>query len=74
MPETFPEQAEVFITRLRAAEILPRGASAQHPLELCWGVAAWPADGDTANQLLQTADTRLYAMKRRRLARRTPHT
>ncbi|HYM70530.1 MAG TPA: sensor domain-containing diguanylate cyclase [bacterium] len=72
MPETSAEQAEVLVTRLRAAEILPRTASTDHRLALCWGVAAWPADGDTADQLLQTADTRLYAMKRRSLSPKAP--
>ncbi|HLJ59507.1 MAG TPA: sensor domain-containing diguanylate cyclase [bacterium] len=68
MPETSAEQAEALVTRLRAAEILP----AHHHLALCWGTATWPVDGDTADQLLQAADTRLYAMKRRSLSPKTP--
>lgn len=32
-------------------------------LRFSWGGATWPKDGQTADQLLQMADTRLYRMK-----------
>jgi diguanylate cyclase (GGDEF)-like protein len=31
--------------------------------QFAWGIATWPADGQTADAPMQTADLRLYAMK-----------
>lgn len=40
------------------------------PLHFSWGIASWPDDGQDANVLLQAADARLYAMKKRAAADR----
>lgn len=69
MPETPKEEAEKAVERLmelidRARVPLDGGASIPMPRR-SWGVATYPADGRTAKELVRSADTRVYAQKRR---------
>lgn len=65
-PETPIAQAEGLIGRLRPITIsVPNGPTKELQLNFCWGIAAWPEDGPTLEQLLQVADTRLYVKKQR---------
>jgi GGDEF domain-containing protein len=34
------------------------------PLDCCYGITVWPNDGPERSRLLETADERLYEMKR----------
>jgi diguanylate cyclase (GGDEF)-like protein len=54
----------------RAAAARAREALAAMPEELdcCYGITVWPNDGPERAQLLETADNRLYEMKRARRA------
>ncbi len=68
-PQTPRAQAEDVLRRLRPPEIAtPDGAGSRVSVGFCWGTAAWPADGEEAEGLLQVADQRLYAMKQERAA------
>jgi diguanylate cyclase (GGDEF)-like protein len=58
LPATSAADAETAAGRARAA------VSAQARLATCYGLATWPADGEAKDDLLRTADRRLYAMKR----------
>lgn len=65
-PETPLTQAEALVARLRPIEIsLPNGQTKTLQMNLCWGSAAWPEDGQALEQLVQVADTRLYGRKQR---------
>jgi len=65
-PETTDAQAEIVLNRLRAEEIsVPDGKGGTLRLDFSWGLAVWPQDGLGAEQLLETADRRLYSMKQR---------
>jgi diguanylate cyclase (GGDEF)-like protein len=70
MPETPKEEAERAVQRLM--EILDRtkvsldgGATIEMPRR-SWGVATYPVDATTAKDLVEHADTRVYALKRAR--------
>ena len=58
LPATPAADAETAAGRAREA------ISAHAGLASCHGLASWPADGDAKDDLLRTADRRLYAMKR----------
>jgi diguanylate cyclase (GGDEF)-like protein len=70
MPDTPRDEADKVVTRLiaildgRMVE-LPGGRRIQMPA-LSWGVASYPLDGRTAQELVENADTRAYARKRSR--------
>lgn len=63
-PETTSTQAGVVLRRLQSVAVPvtedPHGPS----VGVSWGVATWPGDGETADVLINIADTRLYAKKR----------
>jgi diguanylate cyclase (GGDEF)-like protein len=70
MPDTPREEAEKVVTRLM--EILDEkmvdlanGRRIRMP-DLSWGIASYPLDGRTAQELVENADTRAYARKRSR--------
>jgi diguanylate cyclase (GGDEF)-like protein len=66
LPESSAGEAVKVLARLCAAQIaVPDGRGGDLHLHLSWGVATWPHDGATPEQLLQVADHHLYAMKRR---------
>jgi diguanylate cyclase (GGDEF)-like protein len=59
LPESDAEAADTAAARARAA-------LAAMPVELdcCYGITVWPDDGPERAKLLETADSRLYEMKR----------
>jgi len=66
LPESTGNEAEKVLARLCAVAILaPDGRQGELRLRLSWGAVTWPQDGATPEQLLQVADHRLYAMKKR---------
>ncbi len=64
-PDTPSAQADAIIGRMRNLEVLGVGDSDNMRLRVSWGIAVCPDDGDNADALVRTADTRLYAMKHR---------
>ncbi len=63
-PETTGLQADRLVNRLRSLEIaLPDPPSEHIRMSFCWGIAASPQDGQSPEDLLRAADSRLYAMK-----------
>ncbi|HLJ59106.1 MAG TPA: GGDEF domain-containing protein [bacterium] len=64
---TTPVKATVMLSRLATFDLAPTDVDHGGHLDVqfSWGIASWPEDGDIADQLLQTADHRLYEMKRR---------
>src|SRR5579871_17288 len=67
LPETTAVKATVMLSRLATFDLIPAdvGQGANLDVRFSWGVAAWPEDGTSAERLLETADHRLYEMKRR---------
>jgi diguanylate cyclase (GGDEF)-like protein len=66
LPESGANEADKVLARLCAAQFpVPDGRGGELHLHLSWGIATWPHDGATPEQLLQVADHHLYAMKRR---------
>jgi diguanylate cyclase (GGDEF)-like protein len=70
MPDTPREEAEKVVIRLMeildATEVkLPGGGSIKMPAR-SWGISSYPMDGQTAEALVENADTRAYARKRTR--------
>jgi diguanylate cyclase (GGDEF)-like protein len=59
LPESDEEDATAAGTRARA-EL----ASMSEELDCSYGITVWPSDGPERDKLLQTADSRLYEMKR----------
>jgi len=46
--------------------VVSEQVTAELRLTIAFGVATWPTDGPSPEQLLRTADRRLYEMKKRR--------
>jgi diguanylate cyclase (GGDEF)-like protein len=69
VPEANAEEAEEVAARLRA-RIRQRGFGTDmtRPVSAATGIAVFPADGDSAEQLLGFADRDLFAAKRERRA------
>jgi len=61
LPESDSEAAMAAAARARAAL-----AAMPEELDCCYGITVWPNDGPERASLLETADTRLYEMKRER--------
>jgi diguanylate cyclase (GGDEF)-like protein len=59
LPESDAEAAETAATRARTAL-----AAMPEELDCCYGITVWPNDGPERATLLETADSRLYEMKR----------
>jgi len=59
LPESDAEAATAAAARARAAL-----AAMPEELDCCYGITVWPNDGPERASLLETADTRLYEMKR----------
>jgi diguanylate cyclase (GGDEF)-like protein/putative nucleotidyltransferase with HDIG domain len=57
LPATPPESATAAAIRARTA------ISAQVHVGTSYGIASWPRDGESKDELLATADRKLYAMK-----------
>lgn len=75
LPDATQRQAEATLDRLGITDISFRDAKGGLvPLHFSWGIAAWPDDGVDSDGLLQTADSRLYAMKQRFLEGESPET
>ncbi len=73
LPETTMERAEEILNRLELPGVpLPEQSGSSSNLGFSWGAAAFPYDGDSSERLLQAADRRLYAMKKRLYGDRTP--
>ena len=68
MPETAREEAEKVVGRLRGvldSSRIDLGDERSIPMPArSWGVSSYPADGTTARELVENADTRAYARKR----------
>ena len=65
LPETPPEKATLAATRALGAV-----GSVDRRVGASYGIAAWPADGQTKDELLAAGDRKLYAMKGVGAARR----
>ena len=69
MPDTPHDEAEKAVGRLMALidrAHVPIGDGERIPMPArSWGVATYPTDGRTAKELVESADTRAYAHKRR---------
>lgn len=65
-PETPRSVVQNVLRRMRSRWASMSDQAGHPPLRFSWGIAAWPVDGDAPEALLQVADHRLYAMKRRR--------
>jgi diguanylate cyclase (GGDEF)-like protein len=66
LPETGPEGAEALAERIRAAiraHPTPLGTELEQRLTASLGVASFPADADSAADLVRAADVALYAAK-----------
>jgi len=61
LPESGAEAATAAAARARAAL-----GSMPERLDCCYGITVWPEDGPERGTLLETADNRLYEMKRER--------
>jgi len=59
LPESDEEAAAAAAARARAAL-----AAMPEELDCCYGITVWPNDGPERAMLLETADSRLYEMKR----------
>ncbi|HKV43796.1 MAG TPA: GGDEF domain-containing protein [bacterium] len=66
-PETAAADVARILTRMGTMKtsISAAGGDELH-LTLSWGIAGWPEDGATPEELLRTADRRLYEMKKHR--------
>lgn len=65
LPDTALVQATELVERLLALAInVPDVAENREAVRFSWGIASWPGDGGTPEELLHVADERLYAMKR----------
>src|SRR5438309_1881948 len=66
-PETTTAGAQRVLRRLGTMKAsVSEEVSAELKLTIAWGVATWPTDGPSPEQLLRTADRHLYEMKKRR--------
>ena len=66
-PETTTAGAQRVLRRLGTMKTaVSEEVTAELRLTIAWGVATWPTDGPSPEQLLRTADRRLYEMKKRR--------
>ena len=66
-PETTTAGAQRVLRRMGTMKAaVSEEVSAELRLTIAWGVATWPTDGPSPEQLLRTADRRLYEMKKRR--------
>ncbi len=72
LPETEASETSTILARLTTPEILLLRQQKHINVSLCWGIATWPADGQSPDQLLLQADGRLNEMKRRRKHRGRP--
>ncbi len=64
LPETTRRKAKEILGRLRQIQVsLPELNGRDVTLSYCWGIATFPTDGRDLEQLIQLADSRLYAMK-----------
>jgi diguanylate cyclase (GGDEF)-like protein len=72
LPETGPAGAEVIanVVRRKVSEVRIRSGSRETAGSASIGVASFPEDGATSNDLLAQADARMYADKSRRGIRR----
>jgi diguanylate cyclase (GGDEF)-like protein len=68
LPETTSVQADQVLVRVRqqveSADFLAGIARPTTPLSVSWGIACFPADGETPDALMRAADSRLYGMKK----------
>jgi len=63
-PETTSAQVDRLVNGLRSIEIALKDSPSEHiRMSFCWGIASWPQDGQSPEDLLRAADARLYAMK-----------
>jgi diguanylate cyclase (GGDEF)-like protein len=64
LPDSGADEAEAAVRRIVAA-----GAAVDERIGVSWGVATWPADGRGKDEVIATADERLYEMKHARGSR-----
>jgi diguanylate cyclase len=72
LPETTMERVEEILNRLELPVTVPEHPGSSTNLSFSWGAAVYPYDGESSERLLQSADRRLYEMKRRLHGDRTP--
>ena len=63
LPATTAAQAHELLGRVGGIAVPLSDTPAGPPLTVSWGVASWPADGDSLEVLMGVADARLYDMK-----------
>lgn len=71
LPATTAAQAHELLERVGSIAVPLNDAPAGTQLTVSWGVASWPADGDSLEILMGVADARLYDMKNREKAARS---
>ncbi|MCF4151712.1 diguanylate cyclase [Dethiosulfovibrio sp. F2B] len=67
LPNTSPKQAEVVLSR---ASQMVAIRDFPHPVALDYGIAGFPDDGETIEEIIKVADDRMYAAKARRKQKR----
>lgn len=74
LPATTAAQAHELLERVGRIAVPLCDAPGSTQLTVSWGVASWPADGDSLEILMGVADARLYDMKKREKTARAPAT
>jgi diguanylate cyclase (GGDEF)-like protein len=72
LPATTAAQAQQLLERVGRIAVPLRDAPGSSQLTVSWGVASWPADGDSLEILMGVADARLYDMKKSEKTARAP--
>lgn len=72
LPGITAARADEILERVRHIEMRWDGEPEGAMLTVSWGLASWPADAESLDELVQTADTRLSTMKKLERICRTP--
>lgn len=72
LPGITAARADEILERVRRIEMRWNGEPGGAVLTVSWGLASWPADAESLDGLVQTADSRLSTMKKLERMARTP--
>lgn len=72
LPDTTASQAHQLMERVPSISVPMHSESENAQLAVSWGIASWPADGDSHEILMHVADARLFDMKKHKRVGRTP--